>query len=290
MKSVIITAALLVVSGIAWCEDRVFLKSGGMVEVRILSMTESEMRILDETPETPGAGPVQGAISSQEVAYIEFHLSENERRVFENLQTAPLSVLEELWGIRFHQLALPRSPIGAYGLELARRWSASDDPVDHQRALNRLEVLMTRAWDEQIRSEAQAERIRVLLRIGEHQTAEHEASQWLAQTENPVLLLEAKWMAAQVDFDALRALEQEHPRWEQDEDVKPERMRLYRGLLESFLEPSLEHPRVRVAAHRGLISAAELAEFDGDEELADSFRRDAALWYPEQHLQPLSPP
>ncbi len=82
--------------------------------------------------------------------------------------------------------------------------------------------------------------------------------------EDPVVLIEAKFILAKAAEKALRKLVDDNPRWEEDAFVLPEHNRLYEEALELYLYPTLFFGSEIDVAARGLWGSVEVSRFAGD--------------------------
>jgi hypothetical protein len=85
---------------------------------------------------------------------------------------------------------------------------------------------------------------------------------------------------ARTDFAALRKLEQDHPKWSEDDSVRPERDALFHQTLDSALKPSLFHGALEQPASDGLWTAIEVLEFARQLPAAADTARDLLKLYP----------
>ena len=83
-----------------------------------------------------------------------------------------------------------------------------------------------------------------------------------------------------VDFESLKQLQTENPKWEEDDTVRPDRNRLYHRTVDQFLWPYLFHGTREESAARGLIAAAEVYQLGGDDAAARACLEDVIQLYP----------
>ena len=121
----------------------------------------------------------------------------------------------------------------------------------------------------------------VMLAMGDLDTAVGEAELLASRTEDPDLLLEVKYLLADADFERLKTLQEEHPKWIEDDEVRPERNEIYHRIIDQYLWPHLFHATRTNAAARGLLGAGRVYEFAGETELARSAYKDLEALYPE---------
>ena len=99
-------------------------------------------------------------------------------------------------------------------------------------------------------------------------------------SDDPAVLIEAKFILAKAAEKALRKLVDDNPRWAEDAFILPERNRLYEEALELYLYPALFFGSDIDVAARGLWGAAELCRFAGDLKEALEASRDLVAIYP----------
>ena len=92
-----------------------------------------------------------------------------------------------------------------------------------------------------------------------------EAQVIASESEDPDLLLEARHLLAMLDFDRLKALIDDNPKWEEDDTVKHEIRALYDSTVDQFLHPYLFFGTEQEAAARGLLFAARTHQLAGRE-------------------------
>jgi len=78
----------------------------------------------------------------------------------------------------------------------------------------------------------------------------------------------------------------ENPKWEEDDEVRPERNRLYHIVVDQLLWPHLFHATRENEAARGLFGVAGVYRFAGDESLALAACEDLIKLYPETDFTP----
>lgn len=269
---------LLVCGGMVCADDAVHLKSGGVERGIFKAVTDTQV-ILSQTATLPG-GASAGATRTfalGDVDYLEFGWFPGEEAA---LADPTIQALESLWEVSLPHLHRPRSRAGAVGLALGQALLGSGVESDWKRALRLLEVLETKAWDSDIRARATAQKVNAWIRLGDFASAEN-AARALLEQGNPVPFIELRYAKAGQDFVALRLLEQENPKWQEDEEIRPERMRLLQEALDALLYPSLFHGGEANLAARGLLAAAEVNRFSGLREASCGNLADLLALYPE---------
>jgi len=108
------------------------------------------------------------------------------------------------------------------------------------------------------------------------------------ETDNPALLIEVNYLLALADTKKLKALEKEHPRWEEDDEVRPDRDDLFHRAVDRFLWPHLFHATREEVAARGLFAAADLYAYAGEIEAARDRWKDLIELYPDSSYAALA--
>ena len=119
-----------------------------------------------------------------------------------------------------------------------------------------------------------------MIALGDVEAAVQEALAMAEESESAEILMDAKFVLATADFDALKKLVEEKPKWEEDDEVRPERNRMFHETIDKFLFPHLFHGSAEDAAARGLWSAVEVYRWAGEKEEARSRAGDLLALYP----------
>ncbi|MEM9283371.1 MAG: hypothetical protein AAGA96_16230 [Verrucomicrobiota bacterium] len=264
----------------AGAQDVIFLKSGQSAAADVEAITDKIIvfRLLQG-----GRGESQ-SMPIEQVAYVEFEFEPGEEEAFARRDSLPLEEARKWWDFHFAHLHRPRSRTAAWGIACAQALLREQRESDSNEALRLFERIAERAWDEADIAAARQGRLQALIALGDLETATREARILSAETEDPALLIEVKHLLAQADFAKLEALEEEHPRWEEDDEVRPERNQLYHNTIDQFLWPYLFHAARDDAATRGLLAASEVYAFGGDFERAAAACLDLTRLYPKHEL------
>jgi hypothetical protein len=261
-------------------QDLVVMKSGENLACRIDDLTDAIVNVT--LPGAAGAvGSAKRTLAATEVERVEFGFRPGEEALFAARGSATAADLKPWWDLWFPHLHRPSSRSGAWGLAYARAMMREGGAIGAEKALSLFDHLIAKAWSPQDQSAAKQGRLEALMAMGDLATATAEARLLARETEDPTLLIEVEHLLAQADFRALRELEEEHPRWVEDEEVRPRRHELYQLALDQFLKPHLFHAAREEAAARGLFSAAELLLFGGEREEAKVRWEDLLKLYPE---------
>lgn len=272
---------LFALPGFGRGQDVIHLKSGEVIRCEIVAITDNILTY--KTTIDLGGGrsaSAQPTISPEAVAYIEFAPLPGEAELLARGKEATLDALESLWDEKSRHLHRPRSNAGEIGLRYGQRLLVEPDSFQWKFALGVFDRLLERDWNPGNRKEATKGRLRALIQLGELDQAKAEALQLAQESEDPEMLIEARLALGLADFERLRKLEEENPRWEEDETVRPERERLYHSVIDQFLWPFLFHGTEEDLAARGLVRASEVHQFGQDEASARACLEDVITLYP----------
>lgn len=279
----------VVVSGFGFAtshgQDVIVLKSGQYTACEIEALTDNILTFTLIQQGGNQGGVARRTISTSEVAYVEFDFEPGEEEAFAAKETLDMESVEAWWNHHFAHLHRPRSRTGAWGIALGYALLDKDVDLYGSRALQLFDRIAERAWSEIDVAAAKRGRLHALMRLGELERAITEANILAGQTEDPELLIEVKHLLAEADFARLRELEEEHPRWDEDDEVRPERNELYHSIIDQFMWPYLFHAAREEAAARGLFGAGLVYEFGGEAGLATNAYRDLIALYPESEAR-----
>lgn len=266
--------------------DVVFTEAGQAVPGRILYLDDDggrlRMRVVLEGPR--GGGTALRDVPLGRVRAIDFAPIPGESAALEDPSAPSIDALRDLWNELRRHLARPRSNAGRVGLAYARR--LVDEASRHwlDEALEVFEALAAHAWRPGVRAEARAGALRVKLALGHHAEAEAEAGLLAAETDDATLLIEARHVLALAGRRRLGELVEEHPRWREDDEVRPECLRLFHETVDRFLHAPLFHGSRGDVAARGLWHAREACLFLGESGEAAALAEDLVALYPDSEF------
>jgi len=278
MKACLLVALCFATSLAA--QDFVVMKSGETLACRIDDLTDAIVNVT-----VPGAagspGSAKRSLAAAQVERIEFGFRPGEEALFGKRGSATAAELKPWWDLWFPHLHRPSSRSGGWGVAYGNALVREGGAIGAEKALSLFDHLIAKAWSPTDKTAARQGRLQSLIAKGDLATATAEARLLARETEDPALLIEVEHLLAQADFHALRDLEEEHPRWIEDDEVRPRRHELYHRALDQFLKPHLFHATREEAAARGLFSAAELLRFGGEVAEARARWEDLLELYPE---------
>ena len=286
MKVLTTTFLSLLLASHANAEDVIYLKTGEAAVCRIDAITPKITNFTLLSDPGPAKGSARRTIATERVDYFVFGFKPGEETVFQNRKKESSEVLEKWWNTWFAHLSRRRARTAAFGNAFGHALLREDPAINAKRALSVFDRIIGRAWSEHDIAEAKQGRLRALMAMGDLETATHEAHLLAGETEDPGLLIEVKYLLAQADFETLKALVEENPKWEEDDEVRPERNRLFHSVVDQLLWPHLFHATRENEAARGLFGVANVYRFAGEETLALAASEDLIQLYPSTEFTP----
>lgn len=260
--------------------DVVHLETGESVPCRVEALTDNIVTFSLLTSGGPAGGSAKRTLPADRVSRVDFGWADGEAEAFARRGELDAESLEGWWDLHFAHLHRPRSRTAAWGIALAAALLRDEGESGASRALSLCDRIVARAWSSDDIAAARKGRLEALIAKGELDTAVTEARLLAGETEDPALLISVKFLLAEADFERLRILEEDNPRWEQDDEVRPERNLLYHGIVDQYLWPHLFHATRAEAASRGLLRAGEVYRFGNDPGRAAASYRDLVRLYP----------
>jgi hypothetical protein len=227
----------------------------------------------------PAGASARVAVPRAQVSRIEFAPNEARDRLIANPTAASTSALNIQW-LRWQAfLAVPKSPAGAIANAYAAALLATNDPKNAATALDVFSRVEREGWSEADHQTAKQGRLRAMIATGHAADAVNEAKSLAKESEDPTVLIEAKFILAEAALSSLNKLVDENPRWTEDVLVRPEHDRLYNEALDLYLHPYLFLGSETDAAARGLWGAVQVYRFGGDDAEAVESARDLTQLY-----------
>lgn len=268
--------------------DIIHLKRGDSAEGEIMVIDDEKLTLQIRHELSPGNfGSRTVNVPLNLIEYIEFEPSENEAEILADPAAADLAALSALWDEKRKHLQRPRSNSGTVALAYADKILAtSDDEIRAAQAKELFEKVESQDWNEDNKRLATQGRLRAMIAMGEMKAAISEAEKMAEETEDPKILIEAKFVLASAEFTQLKAIEEEHPRWMEDDDVKPIREKHYNAALDLYLFAYLFYGSEQEASARGLWGATEVYRFAKNESSARHCAEDILKLYPNTTFKP----
>ncbi len=267
--------------------DTVFLTSGEKSSGKLIGIDAQNVRLqkpLAPPPGTPASAPPMSATVAIPLSVIEHvEFAGDDARDARLARATPDQVTDigGLWLLAEPWLALPKSQAGRIGTVYGDLLLRSGTPDNAARALEVFTRIEEGSWSDEDVAHARQGRLRAMVATGRAGEAVAEAQELAKVSEDPAVLVEAKYILAEAADKGLRKLIEDNPRWEQDVFVIPERHRLYHEALDLYLFPYLFFGSETEPAARGLWGAAGVYQFTGETAQAVECARDLAAIYPE---------
>ncbi|WP_009965662.1 hypothetical protein [Verrucomicrobium spinosum] len=260
--------------------DVITLFTGASVPCRILETTPTRLRIEYAPP--GGVGVMVREVPWADVRSVDFAMDEEFRNLVEGKNPAPqMTRLQARWVEVQPLLDRPNHPAGALGLSFARACLAGGQPPQLSRALEVCDAVATTDWNAGRRAWALVVKAEVLLARKEPAQAVNDLDRLLKEKNlEPAVATHAWLLLGQTHFASLKALEEEHPRWQDDDAVLPDRQRLFHEAVENFLRPSLFAGSLEGPAASGIWQAVAVLAHDRDIPAAADAVRDLIQLYP----------
>ncbi len=264
----------------AHAQDTLFFADGKTRVGKIVSVDPKNFRL-----EVPLSGSANGVpvfasvtIPREDVVQIEFGPDEaRERKIRESKDLQEIAALWKQWE---PFLGVPKSPAGRIGNLYGDLLLQTRTDANAQAALALFTRIESSSWAQDSRMLAKQGRLRAMIATGNAAAAIKDALEIAKLTEDPAVLVEAKFILAGAADQELRTLLEENPRWEEDIYVIPERHRLYNEALDEYLFPYLFFGSESEAASRGLWGATGVYELVGELDKARETSRDILRIYP----------
>ncbi len=254
--------------------DVLTLKNGRTADCRILSFTPATVKILWQDKE-------EREIAMTDIEFISFApLPGEEAALAKAVSAGDSNPLMETWVKKIPRLGIARNNAGEIGLTYAELLSRNPTADRLARALTVYQQIESSDWSAERRGRARVGRMRLMLRQGRVEEVKPEAEKLLKESQDARVLIEVQHVLAETAAEKLRALLKEHPRWEQEDDVRPQRERLFHEALDAYLYPHVFHGSEEDLAARGLWAAAQFYKENGETGAAREAAEDLVHLYP----------
>ncbi len=261
-------------SGAEATQDLVFSWEGSARKGTIMGITNDYLKFSVELP--GGAGSAEVSIPRRQIKRISFAQSPEAKAALQNGDAAELA---KLWQQREPYLNIENSDSGQFGLAYAEALLERAGEGDAALAIDIFGRIEANDWNRERRAQANNGRLRGMIADGMADQAVEQARALADQSEDPEVLIEAKYVLATAASKQLAQLLDENPRWQEDQWVRPERNRLYHEALNLYLFPYLFYGTYGAEAARGLWGAIEIYQQAGENDLALQTARDLVVLY-----------
>ncbi|MEM7384929.1 MAG: hypothetical protein AAF514_08275 [Verrucomicrobiota bacterium] len=261
--------------------DVVHLEDGSVIQGHLVSYGSKRLEI-DMVLEARGVrGSSRRRVLVDRVRFVDFAPIAGEKEWLEK-RAVPSGSWKNLWEKKKRFLGRPRSNAGEVGLRLAGSLLAADQGRKEAAgtALRLYERVLAEDWEVDRQTRARKGRIAALMALGRFEEAVAEAEKQIGATKEPPVLVESHFVLAESRLGQLRRLIEEHPRWEEDEEIRPVQQALYFGALDGFFHACLFHGSMEEEAARGLWKAVEVYRLVGEAKRAEEVCKDLVSLYP----------
>lgn len=283
--------------------DTLTLSRGKIVHCRICNVSPTSLTI-DYPRPGPGTQPtLRRDVSWSDIQSAEFSMdAEFHRLVAATNAVKDTPRLAARWNTLAPLIGRPHHPAGDIGLALARLSLEHPETSARHRALAVCRALADADWNPVRRHHARLFTAKILAALGRTESSLEEARRLASEPDIvPEVAMPSHVLLAEADFAALRKLEEDNPRWADDDVVRPEREALFHRALDAALKPSLFHGAIEPPATQGMWTAVQLLELDRQVPAAADCARDLLNLYPtspraqdakaflQRHRQPVDP-
>lgn len=263
-------------------QETVVLKSGQSQNGKVVSRTEDAITF----EFIRGGRSASIELTWKQIDRIVFASPDQQTKALEDPDNTSTEVFESLWSKTRQWIDVPDSMTSKIGLAYAAKLVEAKDPGAMDHALELYRIIVAESWNRDDQTEAAGRRLNILLESGRERDAIREAEAFATETENPLLLLEAKRVLAINAYEKLKVIEDENPRWYLDDEVRPERNILYNNAIDHSLFAFLFYGSIEEPAARGLYDASRIYEFGKDFEKSRICAEDILRLYPGSRLVP----
>lgn len=272
---------LALVSNRGWGLDVLHLEGGKTIEGKVEAITHETVDVRLSVDLGGGRrGEVKRVYALAGLEYIEFEPTEDELLLLKLGREAPRDAVRKLWDSGVPYLGQARSSIGRIGLLYVEVLLKSDSPYHWGQAMDLCDLIGEKSWRKEDRDDARIGRVRVLVRQGGLAKATRAAETEIAANESEKAVIDAHYLLGEIGMIELKDLQRENPKWEEDDELRPQRMRIYHATLDHFLNAFLFHATWDEQAARGLLGAAGAYRFARDLERAAQCLEDVVQTYP----------
>lgn len=267
--------------------DTLFLVQGGNMVGRLIGLDDHIYRLEKPLPPPPNAPPGSSmvfatvTIPRTSVDYIVFAPNLERDNFLKTASVDDLAKVAGWWESAAPWLGISRSSAARVGLAYGDLLLRTGKLGQAKKALAVFRKIEAESWSPEDDMAAQQGRLRAMVATGRAQDAVEEAMDLAKISEDPAVLIEAKFVLASAADKQLRQLVKANPRWIEDVYVIPERNRLYHEALDLYLYPGLFAGSESEAAARGLWGAVSVYQFTEELPAAVELSRDLVTIYPD---------
>ncbi len=266
---------LILLTCFASAGDVLTLKNGRTADCQVISFTPTTVKILWQERE-------QRDIPLADIEFITFApLAGEAETLAKAVAEGRGTPLIQLWIAKSPRLAIPRSNAGEIGLTYAELLTREASAGSIERAVQVYEQIESSDWSAERRGRARVGKLRLQLRQGKSSEVRPQAAAMLQEAKEVRVKIELQHLLGEAAAMELRALVKEHPRWELEDEIRPQRDRLLHAALDALLFPHVFHGAEEDLAARGLWAAAQLRREHGEPDAARAAATDLIHLYPD---------
>lgn len=257
--------------------DVLLMRNGDRRPGKVVSFDAQFFRL--QVSLIPGQAAATVSVPRAGVDHIQFASTGAIENLVAGADPAKLPELAQAWTSEERFLILPKSPAATAGIAYCDLLLRSQSPENAQKAADLITRIERDAWDGADRARAKQVKLRAMVATGHAKDAITEALELAKDSEDPEILIEAKYILAQAAEAQLRKLEKDNPRWQEDLLVRPERNRLVNEAIDLYLYPYLFFGSDVPTASRGLWGAVGIYRYIGETHNALESSRDLVALY-----------
>jgi len=254
---------------------------GDSLSVRILEVGDAEVRV----QKTVQGGLIDRRIPRAELSGISFARTSLEQSLIHRPTAAATGALRVLWDTRSATLGMETSNVADIAIALAKALRMTHETAGFDEAGKFLALVLENNPTDARRAavEMELKTLELARAVATGPPEETDRIAWEITEDDgntEAMLMATAWLADR-HFEDLKQLEEEHPRWDMDDEVRPLRARLYHLSLDFALYPSLFHGTHEEESADGLRKVWMVHQYTGAPQLALQTLEDLAALYPD---------
>jgi hypothetical protein len=260
--------------------DILYLKEGASpLKCRVEALGDNFVKatVLLERAGAP-ATKVTRSYPLEKIDFIDFEIPDAEASALK-APTASLATIRSLWNSKRRWLPVGKSNAGEIGLILSEALLSSGEPAKVKVALETFKLIERSDWNKERQAEAQQGRLQSMLALGQAEAALAEAKIIARESEDPAIMIKARYVMARAKRQEFEALLGDNPKWREDDEVRDEVEMVFNASIDQFLFSSLFFGSFEEQAARGLWNAAEVFDLAEDAEAARNCASDIVALY-----------
>ncbi len=254
---------------------------GESLTVRILEVNDTGVRV----QKTAQAGLINRVVPHDTVSGVSFTHTPIERQLIQKPSAEAVGALRVLWDARKATLDMDTSNVAQLGIALAKSLRMKNETAAYDEAAETLQQIGERspADHHKLAADMESRTLEMARALAAGSPDQTDRIAWEiteVDADPEAMLMATAWLGDR-HFEDLKQLEEEHPRWDMDDEVRPIRLRLYHLSLDFALYPSLFHGTHEAEASTGLRKAWQIHQHTQSPQLAMQVLEDLAALYPD---------